>query len=81
MTTALTEVEEKIRSLSDAEKRQLLAQLIAELGDDVDEPADLEVEAEWLAEAERRRKELLEGKVQAIPAEQVFAEVRASLRR
>jgi Putative addiction module component len=81
MTTALFEAEEKIRALTEAEKRQLLAQLIAELDDDIDDPGDRSLSAEWISEAQRRRTEIVEGGVQAISEEEVFAEVREILRR
>ena len=81
MTTTLLEVEEKIRTLNGAEKRQLLAQLIAEL-DEIEEGLDpAAIEADWLVEAERRRSEVLDGTVKVLTEEQVFAEARANLRR
>ena len=81
MMTTLLEVEEKIRTLNGAEKRQLLAQLIAEL-DEIEEGLDpAAIEADWLVEAERRRSEVLDGTVKVLTEEQVFAEARANLRR
>lgn len=41
---------------------------------------DPEVQREWVEEAQRRRRELLEGRVQGIPAEEAFAQARARLR-
>lgn len=44
--------------------------------DDVSEPADEDLQRVWLEEAQRRHREIVEGRVQAIPAERVFAELR-----
>lgn len=76
MSTAVMEIEAKVRALSDADKADLLRALIAEL----DSPADAGVEAAWLQEARRRRSEVIEGKVQPLPGEQVFKDIRARLK-
>ena len=47
--------------------------------DDEAEP-DPEIERLWIEEAERRYQDYLEGKVQAIPAEEAMRELRESLR-
>lgn len=44
--------------------------------DDVSEPADEDLQRVWLEEAQRRHREIVEGRVLAIPAERVFAELR-----
>jgi len=77
MATNVAELEAKIRSLSPEDKTELLRSLIAEL----DGPADADVEQAWLKEAQRRHREIEEGKVTAIPAEQVFANLRARLKK
>lgn len=77
MSTAVAEIEAKIRALSPNEKTDLIRSLIAEL----DGPADAGVEAAWLKEAQRRHREIVEGKVQPIPGERVFANLRARLKR
>lgn len=77
MATALKEIEEKIRSLEPEEKAELLRSLIAEL----DGPPDSDVERAWLEVAKRRHRELLEGKVKAVPGDEVFERVRARLKR
>lgn len=51
--------------------------LIAEL----DGPPDSNVERAWLEVAKRRHRELLEGKVKAVPGDEVFERVRARLKR
>jgi putative addiction module component (TIGR02574 family) len=73
MTTAVTAIETQIRALSREDKANLVKSLIA----DLDGPADESVQRAWLEEAQRRHLEIVEGKVEAIPAEQVFASLRA----
>ena len=77
MSTATAEIEAKIRALSQDEKADLIRSLIAEL----DGPADTDVEATWVKEAQRRHREVVEGKVQPVPGEQVFANLRDRLKR
>jgi putative addiction module component (TIGR02574 family) len=77
MSTDVAEIEAKIRSLSLEDKTDLLRVLIAEL----DGPADVDVEQAWLAEAQRRHREVLEGKVKPVSGERVFENLRARLKR
>jgi len=77
MSTATAEIEARIRALSPDEKAELIRSLIAEL----DGPADTGVEAAWVKEAQRRHREVVEGKVQPVPGEQVFANLRERLKR
>ena len=77
MTTVIEEIEEKIRSLKPEEKTELLRTLIAEL----DGPPDQDVVREWVEVAKRRHREILEGKVQAVPGDRVFENVRSRLKR
>ena len=77
MARPVEKIEEEIRSLSAAEKMELLRSLIAEL----DAPADADVERAWLEEAQRRHRELIEGKVKGVPGERVFENLRSRLRR
>ena len=77
MATALAEIEEKVRSLSQSDKAALIRLLIGEL----EGPPEPDVERAWIAEAKRRHRELIEGRVKGIPGEQVFANVRALLVR
>ena len=77
MARALERIEEEIRSLSAAEKVELLRALVAEL----DAPADTEVERAWLEEAQRRQQELAEGKVKGVPGERVFENLKSRLGR
>jgi len=77
MTDEVAEIEAKIRALSPEEKAELIRALIAEL----DGPEEEGVEQAWLEEAERRQRELLDGKVQGIPGHQVFEGLRSRLKR
>jgi len=76
MSVAVEEIEAKIRELSPEDRSELMRALISEL----DGPAEEGVEQAWLEEAQRRHREIVEGKVQAIPGEQVFERVRARLK-
>lgn len=75
MSTDVAEIETKIRSLSFEDKTELLRALIVEL----DGPADADVERAWLIEAQRRHREVREGKVKPVSGEGVFENVRARL--
>lgn len=77
MTTALAEIEERVRALSQSDKAALIRLLIGEL-EGAPEP---DIERAWIAEAKRRHQELLDGRVKGIPGEQVFENVRALLNR
>jgi putative addiction module component (TIGR02574 family) len=77
MARPLETIEDEIRELSVADKETLLRVLWEEL----DGPPDSEVDAEWLKEAQRRAKEIDDGVVECIPAEQVFAELEALIRK
>lgn len=75
MAHQVEKIEEEIRSLSATDKAHLLRLLLAEL----DAPADADVERAWLEEAQRRHRELVEGKMQGVPGERVFENLRARL--
>ncbi len=77
MADEVAEIEAKIRALSHEEKTELIRSLIA----DLDGPEEADVEQAWLEEAERRHRELLDGKTQGVPGEQVFENLRARLKR
>ncbi len=77
MARPLPEIEKEIQSLSAEDKAELLRTLIAGL----DEGADEAVERAWLEEAQRRHRELSEGTVNAIPADEVIAKARAQLKK
>jgi hypothetical protein len=73
MARPLAKIEEEIRELGVADNETLLRVLWEEL----DGPADSEVDAAWLREAQRRGREIDDGVVERIPAEQVFARLEA----
>ncbi|MEK7730851.1 MAG: addiction module protein [Planctomycetota bacterium] len=77
MSTALAELEEKVRALSQSDKAALIRLLIGEL----EGPPEPDIERAWIAEAKRRHQELLDGRVKGVPGEQVFSNVRALLAR
>lgn len=77
MSVEIAAIEAKIRSLSREDKVELIRALIAEL----DAPADSDVERAWLEEAQRRYREITEGKVQPVPAERVFENLRSCLKQ
>ena len=77
MSTDVAEIEAKIRSLTLEDKAELIRSLIA----DLDGPADADVESAWLVEAQRRHREIVEGKVEPVPAQRVFQNLRARLKK
>jgi putative addiction module component (TIGR02574 family) len=77
MADALTEIEAKIGTLSAEEKVALIRALIA----DLDGPPDADVKRAWLEEAQRRYRDILEGKVKTIPADQVFENLQSRLKK
>jgi len=77
MSTDVAEIEARIRSLSVEDKAELLRALIAEL----DGPADADAESAWLLEAQRRYREVRDGKVKPVSGEGVYENVRARLKQ
>jgi putative addiction module component (TIGR02574 family) len=73
----LEEIRAEALNLSQETRAKLVESLMATLV----ESADPEVEQAWFEEAERRRQQLLDGSVQGIPAEEVFAKLSAKHRR
>jgi hypothetical protein len=74
MTTA--KLEEQLCNLSESEKKHLLRRLIA----DLDEGQDQDVKRAWLEEAQRRYKELKDGVVSAVGADEAIEKARERLR-
>jgi len=72
----IKEIEKEFLNLSEAEKREVLRLLIADLEMETDE----NVERAWLEEAQRRYKELKDGLVETIPASEAIAKARERLR-
>jgi hypothetical protein len=77
MSPGVAEIEAKIRSLNLEDKTELLRVLISEL----DGPADADIERAWLDEAQRRYREVREGKVPPVLSEDVLENVRARLKQ
>jgi putative addiction module component (TIGR02574 family) len=77
MARAVSEIEKEIRALEPGEQEYLLRVLLEAL----DGPPDGDADSAWLEEAQRRSRELDAGTVEAIPAEDVFANARAQLKR
>jgi len=77
MSPNMAEIEAKIRLLSQEDKAELVRALIA----DLDGPSDIGVEEAWIEESQRRQREVSEGKVAPVPAEQVFAHLRSRLKQ
>jgi putative addiction module component (TIGR02574 family) len=71
---SVQELEAEVLKLPSHERARLAEALIASL-DEEDEIAEA-----WAKEAERRSAELRSGAVQGIPADEVFARIRARLR-
>ena len=78
MAHSLAEIEDNALRLPPEDRARLAVDLLASLEESVASPE--EIEKLWLAEAERRFQELRDGVVQGIPAQEVFAQLRAKLR-
>ncbi len=72
----LKQIEDEALHLSEEERAELAQKLLLSL----DAPTMDEIEEDWLIEARRRARELDEGIVQPIPAEEVRKKARALLR-
>jgi len=72
----LKQIEDESLHLSEIERAELAQKLLLSL----DVPTDEEIKEDWLIEAGRRARELDEGIVQPIPADEVRLKARALLR-
>lgn len=72
----LKQIEDEALHLSEEERAELAQKLLLSL----DAPTVEEIEQDWLVEAHRRARELDEGIVQPIPAEEVRKKARALLK-
>lgn len=72
----LKQIEDEALLLSEEERAELAQKLLLSL----DAPTVEEMEQDWLVEAHRRARELDEGIVQPIPAEEVRKKARVLLR-
>ncbi len=76
MARTVQEIEADIRELAATDRDRLLRDLVAEL----DGTPDQEIEAAWLAEAQKRYEELKSGTVKAVPADEVIRKARERLK-
>lgn len=77
MAHSLADIEDDALQLPDEDRARLAVRLLASLEDEAGSPE--EIEKLWVAEAERRFRELRDGVVQGIAARDVFAQLRAKL--
>jgi putative addiction module component (TIGR02574 family) len=75
-TMNTNELMSMVESLPIDIKTQLIEKLLSSLN-----PAQKEIDALWAAEAEKRVTEMREGKVKAIPGDEVFKEIRERLNK
>ena len=72
----LKQIEDEVLQLSEDERAELAQKLLLSL----DEPSESEIAEDWLLEAQRRARELDEGIVQPVPADEVRRKAQALLR-
>jgi putative addiction module component (TIGR02574 family) len=77
MARAISDIEKEVRSLDRPEQERLLRALLEEL----DGPADADVDRAWFDEVQRRSSEFDAGLVKTAAAEEVFDRVRARLKQ
>ncbi|HLX71369.1 MAG TPA: addiction module protein [Verrucomicrobiae bacterium] len=78
MKVTLEQVTHDASELSLHDREILLARLIRDL-DPVEEFSSAEIEEAWDKEIARRIEEIESGKVQTVPAEEVFARIQSRL--
>ena len=72
----LQQIEQEALQLTEEERAELAKKLLLSL----DSPSEAEIREDWLTEAYSRARDLDEGKVQPIPAEEVRRKAKALLR-
>ena len=72
----LKQIEDEALHLPEDQRAELAQKLLLSL----DAPSENEITEDWLVEARRRARELEDGTVKPIPAEEVRRKVRALLR-
>ncbi|MGD8589619.1 MAG: addiction module protein [Chromatiales bacterium] len=72
----IEQIEEEALQLSEEERAELAQKILLSL----DTPSHKEIEEDWLVEAHRRARELDEGIVQPIPADEVRRKAQTLLR-
>jgi putative addiction module component, TIGR02574 family len=76
MPLSLAEIEKEVTQLSLDERARLISLLIASL----EEADKADIEAAWEQEVLARSREIAEGRVTPVPAEEALARVRRTLR-
>jgi len=76
MPDLVSELSQRARALAPEDRARLAEELLASLEGDLDS----DVEAAWGVEIQRRVAEIDSGAVKLVPADEVFARVRGSLR-
>lgn len=76
MSKSVAELEREARRLPEQDRALLAQHLIAS----IDPGEDIDAEAAWLEEAERRYQTYRQGKLTAKPADQVFREAKSQLK-
>ena len=76
MTKGAEQMKSELSQLSAQDRAELARFLIQSLDDD---DADEDAEAAWDAELTRRAEEIETGRVEGVPADQVFAEIRRKI--
>jgi putative addiction module component (TIGR02574 family) len=77
MARPISIIQQEIRELSDSDKAELLSVLLEEL----DGPSDADADVAWAAEIQRRSREIDDGAVQCLPADEVFSKIDALLKK
>ncbi len=72
----LKQIQDEALNLPEDERAEFAQKLLLSL----DSPSEIEIEVDWLVEAKRRAKELDEGSVEPIPADEVRRKAQALLR-
>ena len=72
----LQQIEQEALRLTEEERAELAKKLLLSL----DSPSEAEIREDWLMEAYNRARDLDEGKVQPVPAEEVRRKAKALLR-
>ena len=76
MARAVAEIERDIRALTDHDRSQLIRSIISTM----DGPDELDVDAEWLKESNRRLAEIDSGAAKTYPMKDVFKQARSRLK-
>jgi putative addiction module component (TIGR02574 family) len=79
MALSLPEIEEEITRLPQEARERLIRLLINSLEPEAGESQEA-IEAAWEQEIERRSREIEEGKIKLVPADEALARIRKNLR-